>query len=1682
MKRARFSLCVLAVVPCLAALNVPLTVQETIYPGSVAGVARTSDPVTAGIPLPDDAANGVSEVSQLRLTGATVGQFRVLGRWPSGRIKWLLVDTQASLSAGQKNTSIVLTTGGSGNFGGAALAADNGSTILVDTGAARFTIRKANFNGIDQASIGSTNVLSSGASQGLVLHGPTPGQSVCPPCTTVYSSANDSESTAVIEENGPAKAVIRATGSHRDAQGNAYMRFTVRLYFFKGKTHVKLTSVLRNADYGGSNSLATAYKGHEGYELQLSPAISTGASFAIGNHTGSPTAGTLAATDKVHLYQGESQQMKWQDWCGFGCVPYTSDSGYAIVKNGAVISSGSNTQYPQGWADVRSAGGAGVEIGVYQLSAYWPKSLVLDQGGRDVRIGIWARENSQPYYQPWPQWSIHDLYLNFHAAPLASASADFLRFQHYLVARAPYSHYNDAGVFPYPLVAPADEDAFYLATQAGANPQIAASKACCIQDFGTQNIFAWPLHVFRYYAWSAPGGANQTEFRWSYLLNFLTRGFTGRYLEASHFYKFQAESFLPHSDGFDWRDHPSELDGFGQPSAASANSSKAFRNWRDQEHGHWYGMTDYYFLSGDETIREAMNDQAKDWFLNNRTYQNGALGGKAGTVSTNGTQVRLVIGSAFISNLVNGQVMINGVPYSVASVTGPNNLVLKESAGTQNNVQYFALGGLYNSRSIGVQLIGAARYAQFLAATGDGDSASVLQQGINDFAMQVKPDLCVSGYPAGCTLGPVDGGPWSTQGVSRVRGVPWGPAGTSGSWCGVSHAYRVNSGFQPSILIQGLLELRDTAGPNWADYWTALDLAHGVAQWNLSENYVDDGSGRWDTNGFRFGIALDRANTCTAAGESPEPNFQPVAMQTVAMNFLAKHAAEGNTAWAPQFKTNLLKLIAALGVTASDLGSYQLAAVIGVLSNPGSGAVNDVPVSNIVDHGGGAYTISWTVPAGAVSYRIKWGARRIVDWIGFDPATNVFLGNPAQTMPWFAANSVAGAPAPAAAGTVQSFKISTGVTGLTAANFRVKAYGGTSQAPSGGVAASLTPVSGSGQSGTAGEALSSPLVVRVVDGSGNGVPGVAVSFTVTAGGGQVLPSQAQTSAQGLASTTLTLGGNPGGNSVRATVAGLSPVTFTATATAPVSGAAASLELASGSGQSGSPGSVLPESLVVVVTDAAGNPVPGVDVQFSVTSGGGSVAPALTASDSAGRASATLTLGAAAGVNVVAATAGSLAGSPVTFTASAVSEAPTGPVSVTWSRQTANAPWPGWVGWLSMPFDPVSRQTILYATTSDYRGIYSTNVFFYDSASNKFTDVGGTGSKANACPADTATMPGDRHPGWQMAIDTKRNLLWMYGGVNVNCPDNPRQDMYYLTLNPNPSNNTWQRVTPAQIPVANGTAAMVYDPDDDVLFVFGADVGSQTHNHWVYCRTLENPTPGTPTAKQLAAGCARADDWNEIAVSAGVRPPGVVTPGLVYDTVTKKVYAYGGMDGSLTISYNEMWAYDVPTKTWTKKALSSPGPPVYNGNFVAQPALAYNTATNKLIFHQTHNSGAPADWIYDPVADTWTKLASSGGGPANDAYMAYDGKTNRLITWSQDIPNGVGEVWHGSLSTSSTEANACDLNGDGAVNVLDVQNAVRQALGTASCANADLNGDGACNNTDVQKIVTASIGGACIAKP
>ena len=220
----------------------------------------------------------------------------------------------------------------------------------------------------------------------------------------------------------------------------------------------------------------------------------------------------------------------------------------------------------------------------------------------------------------------------------------------------------------------------------------------------------------------------------------------------------------------------------------------------------------------------------------------------------------------------------------------------------------------------------------------------------------------------------------------------------------------------------------------------------------------------------------------------------------------------------------------------------------------------------------------------------------------------------------------------------------TGSIGGTSINFTYTFSGG-SGAVNGAVGppAAFSSPSGGGQSATISTAFSTALSVTVEDASNNPVSGVSVTFTApgsgasgTFGGGA--SETITTDGSGVAtSSTFTANSTAGGYNVTASSAGISDQTFGLTNTA---GAAATLAVSSGAGQSTAISSAFGTALVALVTDAGGNPVSGVTVNFAAPGSGASAGLSASSdvTDGSGLASVTATANATAGAYNVTASA------------------------------------------------------------------------------------------------------------------------------------------------------------------------------------------------------------------------------------------------------------------------------------------------------------------------------------------------------------------------------------------------------------------------------------------------------------
>ncbi len=144
-------------------------------------------------------------------------------------------------------------------------------------------------------------------------------------------------------------------------------------------------------------------------------------------------------------------------------------------------------------------------------------------------------------------------------------------------------------------------------------------------------------------------------------------------------------------------------------------------------------------------------------------------------------------------------------------------------------------------------------------------------------------------------------------------------------------------------------------------------------------------------------------------------------------------------------------------------------------------------------------------------------------------------------------------------------------------------------------ASKMIRAAGSGQIVPVATTVPKPLVAKVSDQNGNGIPGVAVTFNDGGKGGTLSASQVTTDSNGLAAVTYTTGTKAGKVTIQASSVGLPVLNIFVTVTP---GPAANVTTTSGNNQTGTSSTALPNALAVKVTDQYGNLITGVPVSFS----------------------------------------------------------------------------------------------------------------------------------------------------------------------------------------------------------------------------------------------------------------------------------------------------------------------------------------------------------------------------------------------------------------------------------------------------------------------------------------------------
>jgi hypothetical protein len=186
----------------------------------------------------------------------------------------------------------------------------------------------------------------------------------------------------------------------------------------------------------------------------------------------------------------------------------------------------------------------------------------------------------------------------------------------------------------------------------------------------------------------------------------------------------------------------------------------------------------------------------------------------------------------------------------------------------------------------------------------------------------------------------------------------------------------------------------------------------------------------------------------------------------------------------------------------------------------------------------------------------------------------------------------------------------------------------------------------------------STIRVTVRDATGAPVPGAVVTLTASGSGNTLTQPKDPTGADGVAIGRLE-SSVAGTKDIVAVVNGTLQINQTAQITVLIA-PASRLQMVEGENQRAQPGAEVSVRPAVRVLDTAGNPVAGYEVTFVVGQGGGTVTGGVQTTNTQGIARVDSWILGSEGRNTLEARAGSLRGSPVIFTATAVAPPPPPP--------------------------------------------------------------------------------------------------------------------------------------------------------------------------------------------------------------------------------------------------------------------------------------------------------------------------------------------------------------------------------------------------------------------------------------
>jgi hypothetical protein len=443
----------------LLALSAPHTLQAAELVPLIltkAPVALTTFPLATGVPIPRGELWSATNARLISSTGVELPiQASALAKWPDGSIKSLLVRYRGALSdtllqwwlleygpdvtpAAQEPDPLQIS--------------ETAGRITVNTGPMELVIGKAPFRIFDQVKVR----LDEGYEP--MLSHPSDIIAVNAFDGKVYRASLYESPSVAVEEDGPMRAVIRASGWLRSDDGGWLAAYLVRIYAYSGQDYVKVecTLVDPRPEMDVQQKRAQLALSISAYGIEL-PYSLVNASYAFGGDE-----------DSQQIYSGPVDPSQEYLLHQYGRFNYDVVSGtllpFTFLYGGLGVGTGSKAA---GWADV-SAASHGMAVMVKHFWQQFPKELSVQGDKLLMHLHPWRSSWPQPdlaypafsadtgYLRPNTLYSpreglakTYELLFQFHAGDRASARPERLNraFQADLLPITLPQWYAQSGVY-----------------------------------------------------------------------------------------------------------------------------------------------------------------------------------------------------------------------------------------------------------------------------------------------------------------------------------------------------------------------------------------------------------------------------------------------------------------------------------------------------------------------------------------------------------------------------------------------------------------------------------------------------------------------------------------------------------------------------------------------------------------------------------------------------------------------------------------------------------------------------------------------------------------------------------------------------------------------------------------------------------------------------------------------------------------------------------------------------------------------------------------------------------------------------------------------------------------------------------------------------------------------------------